>query len=145
LLYDHLQEKQHFIPKPKPLQHKWDFISYRATVPADPNAHFNGSFTAGDYLDFRTNDTANAYRAEYGQSGLDTATHSVQTNTITATEMAEAGLLFVQQDSAGHISTLVNIRMITMTDNLLVLRFPIRASVGGSLPTVYYPATIVET
>jgi hypothetical protein len=132
-------------PNPTPLQHKWNFISYTATVPAYPVGNFSGNYMAGDYLDFRINDTVYSYRAEYGQFGLDTATYTVNFNTITAYEQAQVGLLFVEQDSVGHISTPTNIQILTITDNLLVLSFPIRESVGGSIPTVYYPATIIDT
>jgi hypothetical protein len=132
---------------PTPLQHKWNLISYTATVPLYPNANFSGNFALGDYLDFRINDTVYALRSEYGQSGVDTATYSDNESSglITAKEVSQAGLLFLQQDSEGHISTSVNIQIMAITDNLLVLNFPFRASVAGNGPVVYYPGTIIDT
>src|SRR5579862_2909867 len=93
-----------------PLQHKWNLVSYTATVPSYPNANFSGNFTAGDYMDFRTNDTVYALRTEYGQFGVDTATYSENKTSgiITAKEISQAGLLFLQQDAEGNISNTVN-------------------------------------
>jgi hypothetical protein len=98
-------------------------------------------------LDFRTNDTVYALRAEYGQFGVDTATYSENESSgiIAAKEVSQAGLLFLQQDAEGNISNTVDIQIMTITDNLLVLNFPFRASVAGNGPVIYYPGTIIDT
>lgn len=128
------------------VQNKWILISRTATFPASSGNNFHEIDSPQDYFNFGKNDTVYSYVTAYLPFSIDTAFYKLSPNAITFyINDNQNGFIFQSQDTNGNWHDTTVAKILSLTENSMILSFPSIGTVGGSGLTQYYPGTEIDS